>query len=187
MVLSGRTVMVGFFHDVTERKKTEEEIRLLATTDSLTGIANRRAFSTHLESEIERASRYGTPLSLLMYDVDYFKQVNDTFGHDAGDDILQALTAVVKAHIRAVDMVARWGGEEFMILMPESDVSAAAEAAEKLRRVVAGSLFEHVGSLTVSFGVAAFAPHDASNTLLKRVDNALYKAKENGRNRVEIL
>ncbi|MCJ7765151.1 MAG: PAS domain S-box protein [Thiovulaceae bacterium] len=187
MLLSGRTVMVGLFHDVTKRKKAEEEIKLLATTDSLTGIANRRAFTAHLESEIERAKRYGTPLSLLMYDIDYFKHVNDTFGHGAGDDVLQALTALVKGNIRAVDTVARWGGEEFMILMPESDVSAAGAVAEKLRRAITDLPFGQVGSLTVSFGVTAFAPHEESKVFLKRVDDALYQAKEKGRNRVEIL
>ncbi|MDA3947077.1 MAG: PAS domain S-box protein [Helicobacteraceae bacterium] len=187
MTLSGRTVMVGFFHDVTERKRIEEEMNLLATTDSLTGIANRREFSMQLEKEIERAKRYGTPLSLLMYDIDYFKQVNDTFGHDAGDDVLQAITQVVKRNIRAVDLVARWGGEEFMILMPESNGTDAFGAAEKLRKAIAAHLFEQTGRLTVSFGVTAFSPNDDSNTLLKRVDDALYQAKENGRNRVESL
>lgn len=187
MVLSGRTIMVGFFHDVTDRKRAEEEIRLLATTDSLTGIANRRAFSEQLEREVERVKRYGTPLSLIMYDIDYFKQVNDTYGHDAGDDILQALTAVVKQHIRAVDFVARWGGEEFMILMPESDVTAAGEAAEKLRKEIAAVSFKHVGKLTVSLGITAFLPQDDVNTVLKRVDDALYIAKKHGRNCVQVL
>ncbi len=187
MVLSGRTIMVGFFHDVTERKRAEEEILLLATTDSLTGIANRRAFSEQLAREVERVKRYGTPLSLIMYDIDNFKLVNDTYGHDAGDNILQALTAVVKQHIRAVDFVARWGGEEFMILMPESDLTAAGEAAEKLRKEIAAVSFNHVGSLTVSLGITAFLPQDDVNTLLKRVDDALYIAKKHGRNRVEIL
>lgn len=185
MTLARQTIMVGFFHDVTERKRAEEEIHLLATTDSLTGIANRREFSMQLLKEIERAKRYGTPLSLVMYDIDYFKRVNDTFGHDAGDSVLQALTEVVKANIRSVDIVARWGGEEFMILMPQSDVEAAGDAAEKLRQKVAQHLFEQVGNLSVSFGVTAFAPQDDSNALLKRVDNALYQAKEKGRNRVE--
>lgn len=187
MTLAGQTIMVGFFHDVTERKQAEEEIHLLATTDTLTGIANRRAFNTQLLQEIERAKRYGTPLSLVMYDIDYFKRVNDTFGHGAGDAVLQTLTSIVKANVRSVDIVARWGGEEFMILMPQSDVEAAAEAAEKLRQKVAQHPFEQVGNLTVSFGVTAFAPQDDLDTLVKRVDDALYMAKETGRNRVELV
>ncbi len=187
MTLSGRTIMVGFFHDVTERKRIEEKMQLLATTDSLTGIANRRAFMAQLDSEIERAHRYGTPLALVMYDIDYFKQINDNFGHDVGDSILQAITEVVKNNVRAVDTVARWGGEEFMILMPESDLSSACIVAEKLREEVAGHPFEQVNNLTVSFGVTDFKSNEDVDTLLKRVDDALYKAKENGRNSVAYL
>jgi len=179
--------MSNVLSSAVQRKRSEEEINLLATTDTLTGIANRRAFSTELEKELERAKRYSTPLSLVMYDIDYFKRVNDTFGHDAGDAVLQTLTEIVKTNIRAVDVVARWGGEEFLILMPQSDTTAARNAAEKLRQKIAEHPFEQVGTLTVSFGVTAFAPQDDSNALLKRVDDALYQAKEHGRNRVEIL
>ncbi|GEM_PF-1344518 len=180
----------GYFgteHDVTKHKQIEEEIKRLATTDPLTGIANRREFNTQLEKEIERSKRYATSFSLVMYDIDYFKRVNDTFGHDAGDTVLQTLTTLVKSNIRTVDIVARWGGEEFMILMPQSDGSTAAEAAEKLRQKIVEHPFEPVGNLTVSFGVAPFKPQDNSDTLVKRVDDALYQAKEHGRNRVEIL
>ncbi|MFA5215215.1 PAS domain-containing protein [Sulfuricurvum sp.] len=180
----------GYFgteHDVTERKQIEEEIKRLATTDTLTGIANRREFNTQLEKEIERSKRYSTPLSLIMYDIDYFKRVNDTFGHDAGDAVLQTLTTLVKSNIRTVDIVARWGGEEFMILMPQSNASTAAEAAEKLRQKIVEHPFEPVGKLTVSFGVTPFEPQDDLDGLIKRVDDALYQAKEHGRNRVEIL
>jgi diguanylate cyclase (GGDEF)-like protein len=173
--------------DITQRKWAEEEIYLLATTDSLTGIANRRQFSTILASEIDRVKRYGTPMSLAMYDIDYFKRVNDTFGHDVGDHVLQALTSLVKENIRANDVVARWGGEEFMVLMPQSDVEAARNVSEKLRLAIAGHHFDNLDKLTVSLGVTAFEPQDDLNSLLKRVDEALYKAKEKGRNRVEVL
>jgi diguanylate cyclase (GGDEF)-like protein len=180
-------VVANVLSSAVQRKRSEEEINLLATTDTLTGIANRREFTMQLEKEIERAKRYGTPLSLVMYDIDYFKRVNDTYGHDAGDSVLQVLTAVVKTKIRAVDIVARWGGEEFMILMPQSDGAAAGGAAEKLRQEIAQHPFEQVGTLTVSFGVTEFTPQDDMNAFLKRVDDALYQAKENGRNRIEIL
>lgn len=173
--------------DITQRKRAEAEIHLLATTDSLTGIANRREFSAILAREVDRAKRYGTPMSLAMYDLDYFKRVNDTFGHDVGDYVLQTVTGLVKENIRANDVVARWGGEEFMVLMPQSDVQAARNASEKLRLAIAAHHFDKVGSLTASFGVAAFEPQDDLNSLLKRVDDALYRAKEQGRNRVEIL
>lgn len=180
-------VVANVLSSSVQRKRSEEEITLLATTDTLTGIANRRAFSAQFEKEIERSIRYGTPLSLVMYDIDHFKQVNDTFGHDAGDAVLKNLTAIVKRNIRVGDVVARWGGEEFMILMPQSDASAAADAAEKLRQEIARHPFERIGNLTVSFGVTAFTPQDDSNTLLKRVDDALYQAKENGRNQMVML
>jgi diguanylate cyclase (GGDEF)-like protein len=172
---------------VTQRKRAEEEIHLLATTDSLTGIANRREFVRILEGEVDRARRYGVPLSLAMYDLDNFKRVNDTYGHDAGDDVLQAVTSLVKENIRAVDVAARWGGEEFMVLMPQSDIQAARNAAEKLRLAIAGHCFDKIDRLTASFGIAVFEPQDDLNSLLKRVDDALYRAKELGRNRVEIL
>jgi len=173
--------------DITQRKRDEEEIRILAITDSLTGIANRREFSEILAREVARAKRYGVPLSLAMYDLDYFKRVNDTFGHDVGDYVLQAVTGLVKEHIRTTDIVARWGGEEFMVLMPQSDRQAARDAAEKLRQAIAGHHFNQAGKLTASFGVVAFEPQDDLNSLLKRVDDALYLAKEHGRNRVETL
>jgi two-component system cell cycle response regulator len=173
--------------DITQRKQAEEEIYLLATTDSLTGIANRREFSAILAREITRAKRYGTPLSLVMYDIDFFKRVNDSFGHDVGDAVLQALTKLVKANIRANDVMARWGGEEFMLLMPQTDIRAAGNAAEKLRLAIAKHRFEQADKLTVSFGVATLEPQDDPNALLKRLDDALYRAKALGRNRVETL
>jgi len=173
--------------DITQRKRNEEEIYLLATTDSLTGIANRREFTAILAREMEQTKRYGTPIVLAMYDLDYFKRVNDTFGHDVGDYVLQAVTGLVKENIRATDIVARWGGEEFMVLMPQTDIQAAGNTVEKLRLAITGHRFDKVNELTVSFGVTAFEPQDDINSLLKRVDDALYQAKEQGRNRVEIL
>lgn len=176
-----------YITDITQRKQNEEEIRLLATTDSLTGIVNRRELTRILTSEAERTRRYGTPLSLIMYDLDFFKRVNDTFGHDVGDYVLQAVTDVVKKNVRATDTVARWGGEEFMVLTPQSNLDAAMNLAEKLRQTIAQYHFEKVDEITVSFGVTELAPQDDFNSLLKRVDDALYQAKEGGRNRVEIL
>ena len=172
---------------VTQRKRAEAEIHHLATTDSLTGVANRREFVRILESEVVRAKRYAVPLSLVMYDVDYFKRVNDTFGHAVGDGVLQAVTTLVKDNIRTTDVAARWGGEEFMVLMPQCDLRSARDAAEKLRLAISRHPFETVTELTASFGIAAFEPGDDLNSLLKRADDALYLAKENGRNRVETI
>jgi diguanylate cyclase (GGDEF)-like protein len=173
--------------DITQRKRDEEAIYLLATTDSLTGIANRREFTAILVREMDQTKRYGMPMALVMYDIDYFKRVNDTFGHDVGDQVLQTVTCLVKDNIRASDIVARWGGEEFMVLMPQTDLQDAGNTAEKLRLAIAGHHFDQVNKLTVSFGVTAYEPQDDLNSLLKRVDDALYQAKERGRNRVEIL
>jgi two-component system, cell cycle response regulator len=173
--------------DITQRKRDEEEILLLATIDSLTGIANRREFNRILTSETDRVRRYGKPLSLVMYDIDFFKRVNDTFGHDVGDTVLQAVTGVVKENIRTVDVMARWGGEEFMVLMPQSNLAAARSTAEKLRQTIAQYSFDKVDKITASFGVTGFMPQDDVNSLLKRADDALYQAKKRGRNRVETL
>lgn len=169
------------------RLHAEEEIHILASTDSLTGIANRREFTSVLEKEMARAKRYGSALSLIMYDIDHFKRVNDTLGHDVGDEVLKTLTMLVKKVIRSADILARWGGEEFLILSPESDMDAAKIEAERLRQAIADYPFKKVGKITVSFGVTSFDSHDDMTSLLKRVDDALYKAKENGRNRVEVL
>lgn len=173
--------------NITERKKAEEEIHFFATTDSLTGITNRREFATILMREVDRSKRYGTPMALGMYDLDYFKRVNDTFGHDVGDYVLQAVTRLVKENIRTADIMARWGGEEFMVLMPHSDIQAAKIVAEKLRLAISHHHFDKVNELTVSVGVAVFESKDDMDSLLKRVDDALYLAKKQGRNRVEIL
>ena len=134
---------------------------------------------------LSRAKRYGAPLSLVMYDLDYFKQVNDTFGHDTGDHVLRNVTDLVKRIIRSIDIPARWGGEEFMILMPQSDIQAAKNAAEKLRVAIACHRLDKAGFITASFGVAEFASQDDISSLLKKVDEALYKAKGKGRNCVE--
>lgn len=173
--------------DVTERRRAEEEIRVLATTDDLTGITNRREFTRMLEYEIGRAARYGTGVALVMYDLDHFKRVNDTLGHVVGDYVLQEVTRVATRNIRSIDVVARWGGEEFMIMLPHSDLPAARTVAEKLREAVAAHRLEDVGTVTVSCGATAFVPGDDFNSLIKRVDDALYVAKARGRNCVECV
>lgn len=178
--------------DISERKQIErelersnEELRLLAATDMLTGIANRRKFYEMLDRELSKAMRYGTLFSLVMYDLDHFKRVNDDFGHDVGDGVLKAVTNIIARNIRKEDVHARWGGEEFMILIPEAGIQAAKTLAEKLRSKIASHHFAPVGKVTVSFGVTQFEPDDDSASLTKKADEALYLAKEKGRNRVE--
>lgn len=161
-----------------------EEITELSETDQLTGIYNRVKFSKELEKEIERKERYQTELSLIMFDVDHFKKVNDTYGHDRGDQALIELTSVVSRLIRETDIFARWGGEEFMILTPNTDLSAANKLAERIREEIAKVEIEEVGHITCSFGVTDFKREDDFDKLTKRVDDALYEAKNKGRDRV---
>jgi diguanylate cyclase (GGDEF)-like protein len=168
-----------------QRKRAEEEINLLASTDSLTGIANRRAFLVILERDIERARRHGPIPSIIMYDLDHFKRVNDTFGHGVGDEVLCGSSGIVKHNTRVSDLLARWGGEEFMVLIAEGDSGVAASMAEKLRQAIAAHRFDQVGQVTASFGVTTFRQGESMNSFLQRVDDALYAAKANGRNRVE--
>lgn len=171
--------------DITLRKQVEHETHLLATTDMLTGIANRHEFTRVLIREMARAARHAIPLALVMYDIDHFKDVNDTHGHDAGDAVLKAITTIVCGAVRTTDLVARWGGDEFMVLMPHCSLTGAKSAARHLRSALAQFEWPLAGRITASFGVTPFRTADDSHAFLKRVDNALYRAKKRGRNRVE--
>lgn len=175
------------FDDLTERKAAEDELQRIATTDSLTGVANRREFARVLTKEMSRTRRHGVHLSIILYDLDHFKQVNDEYGHDVGDSLLRATTRLVTRHVRATDLVVRWGGEEFLVLTPDTGLAGAKRVAENLRQAIAQHRFAKVGSITVSFGVTEFSTSDDEDTLLKRADDALYRAKARGRNRVEAL
>jgi len=171
---------------VTERTA---ELTRLATTDSLTGIANRRHFIDRGRQELERAVRYNLPMAILVLDIDHFKQINDSFGHPAGDRLLQVVAQACQSSARHIDLAGRLGGEEFSLLMPETSAIAANLAAERLRRAIANIAPAQSGVLrpiTASFGVATLTSRDASlDTLLARADAALYRAKHGGRNRVE--
>ncbi len=184
--LSGQ---VGAVMDITDRKRMEEELREMATTDGLTKLTNWRHFMELARRELDRARRYQVPVSLLMLDVDRFKSVNDRFGHDAGDKALTALADIGRESLRDVDVFARIGGEEFSVLLPETDLNGAMEAAERLRLAVeqtAISTDQAKLYLTISVGVAqADMQKPDLDTLMKQADTSLYKAKENGRNRVE--
>ncbi len=179
-------IWTGILLDITQRIQAEEQVRIMAITDGLTGIKNRQEFDRLLEHEIERANRYHTPLALLMYDLDHFKQVNDRYGHNTGDMALKTVTSLVNDNIRGIDIHGRWGGEEFMVLLPQTGLDTAMDVAEKLRRTIAAHPFDKLGSITASFGVVELAPHESSKSLAQRVDEALYRAKELGRNRVEV-
>jgi two-component system, cell cycle response regulator len=162
----------------------------LAVTDALTGLHNRRYMESHLTSLVEQALARGKPLALLVVDIDYFKAVNDVHGHDAGDDVLREFATRVKKSIRGIDLACRYGGEEFVIVMPETDMAVAAIVAERIRRRIAGEPFViRDGStaldITISIGIAALSGvEDSAAHILKRADQALYRAKRDGRNRV---
>ena len=184
---------VAAFHDITERQRFQESLRraneLLeykATTDALTGIYNRLKFNEMTEAEIQRTIRHGTPLSLIMMDIDFFKKINDTYGHLSGDSVLREVTMLVNRTIRQYDVFARWGGEEFMILSPNNDIENARQLAERLRAEIGRLDLSSAHRVTCSFGVAEFREGDDIDSLTKRTDDALYKAKANGRNRVEL-
>jgi diguanylate cyclase (GGDEF)-like protein len=169
--------------------KLEEKTRALdfqASTDELTGTFNRFKFNHELAIQIAGAQRYGTALSLVIYDVDHFKLINDTHGHLAGDAVLRHLVGLSTVQIRSTDVHARWGGEEFVILAPGCTAVMARQMAELLRGKIEHSEFGSVGTITCSFGVAEFATGDTADVLIARADHALYTAKHRGRNRVEI-
>ncbi len=173
--------------EVEERKRAEAELVTAASTDYLTGLLNRRAVFTLLEHERRRQARTPSPTSLVMVDLDHFKRVNDRWGHQVGDRVLVALADFLRSELRAQDAVARWGGEEFLILLPETDLDGAARVAEKIRRgfgdaprVVDGTEV----AVTLSIGAARLDPAQPVDESIRRADLALYRAKEEGRNRI---
>ncbi len=179
------------FRDITEQKKYLETLQLMneqletqATTDRLTGIYNRMKFDKTIKREVQRAARYHSPLSLLIFDIDRFKNVNDSYGHSAGDEVLRRLSRLVSSNIRETDIFARWGGEEFVILTPGINLNEAASVANQLREKIENYDFEKPPRVTASFGVASFKAEDSASRLITRADDALYQAKKNGRNQV---
>lgn len=175
--------------DITERKRMERELAHQAHYDALTGLANRRYFLEQSENEIIRSARYGGELSLLMFDIDHFKQFNDTYGHSVGDRVLQRVAEICSETMRKIDTIGRIGGEEFVILLPQTKLQRAAEVAERLRAAIeTGGLQLDDGKrliFTASFGVVTMTEKDADvDKLLAQSDEAMYQAKEQGRNRV---
>jgi len=198
---------IAIRHDITELEQTKQQLRNInkamknkvdelysmtntleqkAYKDKLTGINNRENFEEIFALEIATAKQSNIPLSLVIFDVDNFKQVNDTYGHQAGDTILIDLVKLIEDNIKNGDIFARWGGEEFVILTPSTDINGACNLAENLRKLVQMHPFSYVDNqMTLSFGVAQLSDDDNKKTLFEKADGALYEAKKNGRNRVE--
>ena len=174
------------FRDITDEINDKKKLENLANYDALTKIPNRLSFENHLTKEIEKSDRYGEVFSLIMFDIDHFKNVNDTYGHDVGDIILKEVTALVNGAIRDVDFFARWGGEEFMIIS-NTNISRSEAFAEKLRELIETYNFTEIEKLTCSFGLTQYHGDDTQESIIKRVDTMLYSAKEAGRNCVVSL
>jgi diguanylate cyclase (GGDEF)-like protein len=166
------------------------DLQRLATTDALTGLPNRRQLMFAMETEVRRAGRSGRPLALALLDVDHFKAVNDTHGHPAGDEVLRCVADELLKVTRGGDVLGRFGGEEFAVLMPETSLAQARQAGERLRRAIASRTIAYpdgtIGRVTVSVGVALLAGEEGSDHLISRTDAALYEAKANGRNLVRL-
>lgn len=162
------------------------ELERLSVTDKLTGLFNRLKLDVVLNAEIERASRFSQSLSIILIDVDYFKQVNDRYGHPVGDQVLQEFADILARTTRKVDTVGRWGGEEFLVICPNTDIAGASQLSRHLRVAVEAHTFPVVGSVTASFGVSGFESNDHANDIVARADEALYAAKQNGRNCVVV-
>lgn len=175
--------------DLTEHKRLQSHLESMANTDSLTGLLNRQAFMHRAEKEFSRARRYARPLSAVMIDVDHFKSINDRYGHAAGDRVLQEVSAICQSSLRGSDTLGRIGGEEFVLLLPDTPQSNAIFVAERMREQLARTPIDLDGivlSTTASFGVASLCEADVNfNSMLERADEAMYHAKHDGRNKVK--
>jgi diguanylate cyclase (GGDEF)-like protein len=170
---------------LARQRTLAEAMHRLAHTDPLTGVSNRRSLYAALRREMEAARRYGRPLSVILFDLDHFKLLNDTYGHNQGDAALRRVANTARAALRASDHLGRWGGEEFIVLAPETDLQQAAHLAERLREAIALDRPPGLPPLTASFGIASCRPEDSPEDLLRRADDGLYRAKAGGRNRAE--
>jgi diguanylate cyclase len=192
----GRCMFLGIFASSLRQslykrglqlKEAYKRIEELAELDELTGSFNRRCIMRMLEDEIARAHRSNTPLAVALIDLDWFKRINDAYGHPTGDEVLRTFAITVFANIRAIDRFGRYGGEEFLLILPDTSHDTAARILDRQRQIIAEldwSAFSPGMSVTISAGVAALAPNEAPDALLARADSALYKAKAQGRNRI---
>jgi diguanylate cyclase (GGDEF)-like protein/PAS domain S-box-containing protein len=186
---AGDDALLAAIVDITEQRQTHENLRELATHDPLTGVFNRRHVEEVLRQELDRAARHERPLAVAMLDADHFKNINDTYGHQTGDEVLRAISGRCQRTLRTNDVLGRYGGEEFVIVFPETNLAEAGAVAERLRAAVAESpikVGDNALAVTVSIGLAAFAPGQDADKLFQRADSALYTAKQDGRNLVRV-
>lgn len=176
--------LLNTLYRIAQKIFLEKDNLRYATTDILTGLYNRFKFDELASMEMQKARRYGLPLSLIMFDIDHFKVVNDTYGHLRGDDVLKKIASIARNELRTVDVIARWGGEEFVIMLPDTPMGGANLVAERIRKSIESTPFDECGTVTSSFGIASYQNEEAVSTFIKRADDCLYAAKASGRNRV---
>jgi diguanylate cyclase (GGDEF)-like protein/PAS domain S-box-containing protein len=189
----GRPLLVsGIVFDISRNKALEEELREaneklkeMVITDELTGAYNRRHLTDKLKEEIDRMERTQDVFTLVMFDIDHFKRINDVFGHDCGDVVLKTISDIIKERIRKIDIFCRWGGEEFIILMPNTDSGKGFMVAEELRKMIGACKMKGIDSVTASFGVTSYVQGDTQDTVIKRAGELMYLAKMQGRNCVK--
>ena len=178
-------ILMAFAYRYYVLKKHNNELKKLSITDSLTGLHNRLEIDRNLKYQYELSARYKTPCSVILLDIDHFKDVNDRYGHQVGDEVLKQFADIIANNVRSTDMVGRWGGEEFLVICPNTDIDKVEKVAQDLRKKISEHLFSHnVKHLTASFGINSFDGKKELISLIKEVDDALYAAKENGRNQV---
>ncbi|MGA1863062.1 diguanylate cyclase [Deferribacter thermophilus] len=179
--------LICIIDDITEQEKEISDLMKKAIYDELTQTYNRRYFKTVIKNEIEKVKRYNINSCLLLFDIDFFKKINDTYGHDTGDLVLKKLSSIIKSSIRATDHLFRIGGEEFAIILTNTKINDATQVAEKIRVITENYTFEKVGKVTISIGVTKIKSKDTEETLYKRADEALYQSKKTGRNKATVF
>ena len=165
-------------------EKRNLELKKISVTDKLTKVFNREKLDNEIKKELFRSERTKEKFSIIMLDIDYFKSVNDSFGHQVGDDVLVEFASIIQTHIRRIDTLGRWGGEEFIIICPNTSKNGAIKMADDIRKLVEAHNFPILGKKTASFGVTTYQENDNENSIIHRVDMAMYQAKNNGRNKV---
>jgi len=177
---------IQMYEQEQKLKQYNESLKKQSTTDQLTKLYNRQYFDEIITKEIQRSNRYDTALSMIIADIDFFKKVNDTYGHIAGDHVLAGFASLIKENIRLTDMAFRYGGEEFVILLPNTTSQDAKQLAKKLRLIVKDYTFENPKSITCSYGISQYKPKESKESFFKKADDALYFVKNNGRDNIAI-